>query len=88
MLIRTLSTLLVVLAFAPQTTDARPQVPAQPSVPPQRPDDRADRRIARLMDRLREEMWNYRQELEFFRNAPAYEQLANTGTSSVTRRET
>lgn len=48
---------------------------AQPSGPGQRPDDRQDRRIARLMDELREEMWSYRQELDFFRRAPEYQQL-------------
>jgi hypothetical protein len=33
------------------------------------------RRIAALMDQLREQMWVYRQELNFFQRAPEYEQL-------------
>lgn len=40
-------------------------------------DRREERRIARLMDRLREEMWSYRQELDFFRRAPEYPQLVD-----------
>ena len=39
--------------------------------------DREERRIARLMDQLREEMWSYRQQLDFFRRAPEYEQLVD-----------
>jgi hypothetical protein len=36
---------------------------------------RTERRIARLMDDLREEMWAYRRELNFFRRAPEYREL-------------
>ena len=39
--------------------------------------DRQEKRISRLMDQLREEMWGYRQELDFFRRAPEYSQLVN-----------
>jgi len=39
--------------------------------------DREERRIARLMDQLREEMWSYRQQLDFFRRAPEYQQLVD-----------
>src|SRR3954452_19295477 len=39
--------------------------------------DREERKIARLMDQLREEMWSYRQELDFFRRAPEYSQLVD-----------
>jgi hypothetical protein len=45
-----------------------------PASPAQRP-ARTERQIARLMDRLRDEMWAYRQELDFFRRAPEYRQL-------------
>jgi hypothetical protein len=41
----------------------------------QRTDDRTERRVGRLMDRLREEMWSYRQELDFFRRAPEHPKL-------------
>src|SRR5215211_125372 len=37
--------------------------------------ERTERRIARLMDQLRDEMWAYRQELDFFRRAPEYPEL-------------
>jgi hypothetical protein len=40
-------------------------------------DGRTERRIARLMDDLRSDMWSYRQELDFFRRAPEYEQLVD-----------
>ena len=43
--------------------------------PPPRGDDRGGRRLSRLMDRLRDEMWAYRQELAFFQRAPEDEQL-------------
>jgi hypothetical protein len=56
--------LLTVLSFGPQ---AQAQV--------QRGDDQQDRRIARLMDRLRDEMYAYRQELNFFQRAPEYNEL-------------
>ena len=39
--------------------------------------DRTERRVARLMDHLRDEMWLYRQELDFFRRAPEYPQLVD-----------
>jgi hypothetical protein len=54
--------LLTVLSFVPQA-----QV--------QRGDDQQDRRIARLMDRLRDEIYAYRQELNFFQRAPEYNEL-------------
>lgn len=38
---------------------------------------RGERRIGPLMDRLREELWAYRQELDFFRRAPEYRQLVD-----------
>jgi hypothetical protein len=56
--------LLALLTFVPQ---ARAQ----------RMDDDAQRRVGRLMDRLRDEMFSYRQELEFFRRAPEYDDLLN-----------
>ncbi len=68
---------LLILAASPVPGRAQPQVPSQRPAPPNRPDDRSDRRVARLMDRLREEMWSYRQELEFFRQAPEYQQLVD-----------
>jgi hypothetical protein len=37
--------------------------------------ERTERRIARLMDRLRDQMWAYRQELDFFQRAPEYAEL-------------
>jgi len=37
--------------------------------------ERTERRITRLMDQLRDEMWAYRQELDFFRRAPEYSEL-------------
>jgi hypothetical protein len=55
-------TLVVVLITVPQ--------PA----PAQKP-GRTERRIGRLMGELRDEMWAYRRELEFFRRAPEYGQL-------------
>lgn len=36
-----------------------------------------DRRAAQLMDQLRNELWAFRQELEFFRRAPEYQQLVD-----------
>lgn len=39
--------------------------------------DRTERRVDRMMDQLREEMWAYRQELDFFRRAPEYEKLVD-----------
>src|SRR5947209_17589235 len=39
--------------------------------------ERAERRVDRLMDRLREEMWSYRRELDFFRRAPEYPRLVD-----------
>src|SRR4051794_17651559 len=53
--------LLALLGLAPQ---AHGQSPKRA--------ERTERRIARLMDRLRDEMWAYRQELDFFRRAPEY----------------
>lgn len=52
--------LLAITALAPRVADAQ-----QPG----------DRRVARLMDRLRDEMWTYRQELNYFQRAPEYRQL-------------
>lgn len=37
--------------------------------------DGSDRRVAHLMDRLRDELWSFRQELEFFRSVPDYQRL-------------
>src|SRR4028118_473773 len=54
--------LLTLLAFVPQ---ARAQ----------QVDDDTERRIVRVIDRLRDEMYSYRQELEFFRRAPEYNDL-------------
>src|SRR4051794_37209032 len=51
--------LLAVAGLAPQTADAQVFQP--------------QRRIAALMDQLREQMWVYRQELNFFQRAPEYE---------------
>jgi hypothetical protein len=36
-----------------------------------------ERNIARLMDRLRDEMWAYRQELDVFRNTPVFVRLVD-----------
>ncbi len=36
-----------------------------------------ERRVDRLMDRLREELWSYRQEVDFFRRAPEYARLVD-----------
>src|SRR4051812_2125724 len=58
--------LLAVLCLAPQPAHAQP-----------RERERTERRVARLMDRLREEMWSYRQELDFFRRAPEYNRLVD-----------
>ena len=54
-----------------------PPRPIQPPgfAPPPRGDDRGGRRIDRLMDRLRDEMWAYRQDLNYFQRAPEYNQL-------------
>jgi len=57
--------LLAVLSFVPQPAQA------------QRVGDRTERRVARLMDGLRDEMWAYRQELDFFRRAPEYNRLVD-----------
>src|SRR3954447_8582157 len=56
--------LLTVLSLVPQ--------PAQAQRGP-----REERSITRLMDRLRDEMWDYRRELNFFRRAPEYDQLGD-----------
>jgi hypothetical protein len=47
--------------------------------------ERTERRIAQLMDRLREEMWAYRQELDFFRRAPEYAELVELRYRSAAR---
>ena len=55
---------LATIGFAPRPAQAqRPQF------------DGGERRAARLMDRLRDEMWAFRQELDYFRRAPEYQQL-------------
>src|SRR5262245_11452395 len=36
-----------------------------------------ERRIARLMDQLRDELWSYRRELNFFRRAREYNRLVD-----------
>lgn len=54
--------LLTLLSFVPQAQA-------------QQVDDDTERRIVRLMDRLRDEMYAYRQELTFFQRAPEYNDL-------------
>jgi hypothetical protein len=54
--------LLALLTFVPQSRA-------------QQVDEDTERRIVRVMDRLRDEMYAYRQELEFFRRAPEYNDL-------------
>jgi hypothetical protein len=54
--------LLTVLSFVPQAHA-------------QRSDFQQERRVERLMDRLRDEMYSYRQELNFFQRAPEYNEL-------------
>ena len=57
---------LATIVFAPRPAQAqRPQF------------DGGDRRAAVLMDRLRDEMWAFRQELEYFRRAPEYQELVD-----------
>lgn len=57
---------LATIGFAPRPAQAQgPQT------------DAGDRRAARLMDLLRDELWAFRQELEFFRRAPEYQQLVD-----------
>ena len=48
-----------------------------PQAQAQRMDDDSQRRTVWLMDRLRDEMVAYRQELDFFRRAPEYDNLLN-----------
>ena len=74
--------LLAVVCLVPLSAWAQrpiqpPPRPIQPPGfgPPPRGGDREGRRLARLMDRLRDEMWDYRQELNFFQRAPEYNQL-------------
>jgi len=45
--------------------------------PAQRPTPVEERRISRLMDKLRDEMWDYRRDLDFFRRTPEYTQLVD-----------
>ena len=74
--------LLAVVCLSPLSAWAQrpfqpPPRPIQPPgfAPPSRGDDRGARRIDRLMDRLRDEMWAYRQDLSYFQRAPEYNQL-------------
>ncbi len=73
--------LLAVVSLYPHSASAqRPfQPPPRPIQPPgfapPRGDDQGSRRLARLMDRLRDEMWAFRQDLSFFQRAPEYNQL-------------
>ena len=76
------SALLAVVCLSPLTAWAQrpiqpPPRPIQPPgfPPPPRGDDRSARRTARLMERLRDEMWAYRQDLGFFQRTPEYDQL-------------
>jgi len=39
--------------------------------------ERGERSVHRLMDRLRDEMWDYRRELNFFRRAQEYDRLVD-----------
>ena len=57
---------LATIGFAPQPAQAQGLQ-----------NDAGDRRAARLMDLLRDELWAFRQELEFFRRAPEYPQLVD-----------
>src|SRR4051812_35772719 len=52
-------------------------VPTQPQTTQPNQVQGQGRREARLMDRLRDEMWAYRQELNFFQRAPEYQQLVD-----------
>jgi hypothetical protein len=45
--------------------------------PAARAQDRKERRIARLMDELREEMWEFRRGLNYFSRAPEYNRLVD-----------
>ena len=74
--------LMAVVCFSPLSAWAQrpiqpPRRPIQPPgfAPPSREDDQGMRRTARLMDRLRDEMYAYRQDLSFFQRAPEYNQL-------------
>lgn len=57
--------LLVVVASAPLPAQAQQRGQSASGDP----------RVARLTDELREEMWGFRQELDFFRQVPEYSQL-------------
>lgn len=63
----TWTTALTLLAFTQPSADAQVT----------KADVRDDRRAARLMDQLREEMWTYRKDLDFFQKAPEYAQLVD-----------
>ena len=56
--------LLAVLSFVPQPAQAQRG-------------EREERDVRRLMDRLRDELWDYRRELNFFRRAPEYNELVD-----------
>jgi len=63
--------LLAVVALVPQAQAQRTERDRPGRV------DRGERRVDRLMDQLREEMWDYRRELNFFQRAPEYNRLVD-----------
>jgi hypothetical protein len=62
--------LVAVLALVPQLARAQPRDREERR-------ERDERGVARLMDRLRDEMWDHRRELNFFQRAPEYRELVD-----------